>query len=131
MLEWKTRITQLKEVAAGVGLSYGHTWHTQRPSLIATLPVGYGDGLHRNLSNRMQVLVGGRRCPQVGRITMDQSLVDVTELRGRVSLGDEAVLIGKQGQETIHADELAGLLGTINYEIVSAITQRVPRIVVT
>ena len=128
MLEWRTRITFLKEVPAGKGLSYGHTFRTERPSLIATLPVGYGDGLHRSLSNRMQMLVQGVRCPQVGAITMDQTLADVTALRGRVALGDEVVLIGRQGDERVTADALAEILGTINYEIVTAISDRVPRL---
>jgi alanine racemase len=127
VLEWKTRITFLKEVPPGTGLSYGHRFHTRRASLIATLPVGYGDGLSRGLSNNLEVLVHGRRCPQVGCITMDQSLVDVTELRGRVAPGDEVVLIGRQGEEEVTADELAERLGTINYEIVTRISQRVPR----
>ena len=131
VLEWKTRITFLKEAQAGTGLSYGHAFHTERPSLIATLPVGYGDGLNRNLSNKLEVLAGGLRCPQVGRITMDQSLIDVTALSGQVALGDEVVIIGCQGEEEVTADELAGLLGTINYEVVTAISQRVPRIVVS
>ena len=131
VLEWKTRITFIKEVPAGTGLSYGHIFHTKRPSLIATLPVGYGDGLSRNLSNRLEVLVRGLRCPQVGRITMDQSLIDVTALRGQVALGDEVVLIGRQGRAAISADELAGRLGTINYEIVTAISARVPRVSVS
>lgn len=129
VLDWKTRITFLKEVPAGTGLSYGHTYHTDRPSLVATLPVGYGDGLSRNLSNNMEVLVHGVRCPQVGCITMDQSLVDVTALRGRVAAGDEVVLIGRQGAGEITADELAERLGTINYEVVTAIAARVPRLV--
>ena len=127
VLEWKTRITFLKEVSAGTGLSYGHRYHTQRESLIATLPVGYGDGLSRSLTNHLEVLVDGVRCPQVGCITMDQSLVDVTALRGRVALGDEVVLIGRQGDEEVTADELAARLGTINYEIVTGIAQRVSR----
>jgi alanine racemase len=127
VLEWKTRITFLKEVPAGTGLSYGHRFHTRRESLIATLPVGYGDGLSRSLTNHLEVLVGGVRCPQVGCITMDQSLIDVTALRGRVALGDEVVLIGRQGEEEVTADELAERLGTINYEIVTCISQRVPR----
>jgi alanine racemase len=131
VLEWKTRITFLKEVPAGTGLSYGHAFHTERPSLIATLPVGYGDGLSRNLSGKLEVLAGGVRCPQVGRITMDQSLIDVTALRGQVALGDEVVIIGRQGEEEVTADELAGLLGTINYEVVTAISQRVPRVEVS
>jgi len=130
VLEWKTRITFLKEVPAGVGLSYGHAFHTARLSLIATVPVGYADGLHRNLSNRCHLLVRGLRCPQVGRITMDMSLLDVTALRGRVRLGDEVVIIGRQDDEEITADDLAEKLGTINYEVVSAISHRVPRIAV-
>ncbi|MEN8161406.1 MAG: alanine racemase, partial [Myxococcota bacterium] len=128
VLEWRSRITFLKEVPAGTGLSYGHTFHTERPSLVATFPVGYGDGLHRSLSNRMEVLVGGVRCRQVGTITMDQTLADVTALRGRVELGDPVVLIGRQGDETVTADALAETLGTINYEIVTAISARVPRV---
>ena len=131
VLEWQTRISFLKEVPAGVGLSYGHSFRTTRPSLIATLPVGYGDGLRRSLSNRMEFLVRGVRCPQVGTITMDQSLVDVTRLRGRVELGDEVVIIGRQETEELTADELAVKLGTINYEIVTGILQRVPRIAIT
>jgi alanine racemase len=128
VLEWKSRITFLKEVPAGTGLSYGHMYTTARPSLIATVPVGYGDGLSRNLSGKIDFLAGGRRCPQVGRITMDMCLVDVTALRGRVALGDEVVIIGVQQEAAITADELAQKLGTINYEIVTAISQRVPRI---
>jgi alanine racemase len=130
VLEWKTRITFLKEVPAGAGLSYGHAFHTTRPSLVATVPVGYADGLSRNLSNRLDLLVRGVRCPQVGRITMDMSLIDVTSLRGQVELGDEAVIIGRQGGEEVTADELAETLGTINYEVVSAISHRVPRVAV-
>jgi alanine racemase len=128
VLEWKTRITFLKEVPAGSGLSYGHAFHTTRPSLIATMPVGYGDGLDRRLSNNLEVLVRGTRCRQVGRITMDQSLVDVTALRGEVALGDEVMLIGRQRDDCLTADEMAGRLGTINYEIVTAIAGRVPRL---
>jgi alanine racemase len=130
-LEWKTRVTFLKEVPAGVGLSYGHRYRTTRPSLVATIPVGYGDGLSRRLSNRFEVLVGGDRCPQVGTITMDQSLVDVTRLRGRVAIGDEVVLIGRQGDAGVTADEIAGRLGTIHYEVVTGIARRVPRLAVT
>jgi len=130
VLEWKTRITFLKEVPAGVGLSYGHVFHTQRPSLIATVPVGYADGLNRSLSNQLDLLVRGVRCPQVGRITMDMSLIDVTALRGQAELGDEAVIIGRQRNEEVTADDLAESLGTINYEVVTAITHRVPRVVV-
>jgi alanine racemase len=131
VLEWKTRITYLKEVPAGIGLSYGHTFQTVKPSLVATIPLGYGDGISHRLSNKLELLVGGRRCPQVGRICMDQCLVDVTALRGQVKLGDEVVIIGKQGDDAVTADELADKLGTINYEIVTSISRRVPRIVVS
>ena len=130
VMELKTQIVFIKEVASGVGLSYGHAFHTQKPSLIATLPIGYGDGLSRSLSGRIDVLVRDIRCPQVGRITMDMSLIDVTALRGQVALGDEAVIIGRQGAEEITADELAAKLGTINYEIVTAISHRVPRVAI-
>jgi alanine racemase len=130
VMELKTQIVFIKEVAAGVGLSYGHAFHTHVPSLIATLPIGYGDGLSRNLSGRIDVLVRGVRCPQVGRITMDMSLIDVTALRGHVELGDEAVIIGRQGEDEISADELASKLSTINYEIVTAISHRVSRVAV-
>jgi alanine racemase len=130
VLEWQTRITYLKEVPAGTGLSYGHTFHTARPSLIATVPIGYGDGLSRRLSNNLALVVGGMRCAQVGDICMDQSLVDVTALRGRVQVGDEVVIIGQQGQAVVTVDELANKLGAINYEIVTSIAKRVPRIAI-
>jgi alanine racemase len=130
VLDWETRITFLKEVPAGTGLSYGHSFRTKEPSLVATLPVGYGDGLMRMLSNGLEVLVHGTRCPQVGRITMDQTLVDVTALRGRVALGDPVVLLGRQGDEEVSAEEIAARLGTISYEIVTAISRRVPRVAV-
>jgi alanine racemase len=92
--------------------------------------VGYGDGFSRNLSDKVDFLIGGQRCPQIGRITMDMCLIDVTALRGRVNLGDEVVIIGVQQAAEITADELADKLGTINYEITTAISHRVPRIVV-
>jgi len=130
VLEWKTRITYLKEVPAGTGLSYGHTFHTAHPSLIATVPIGYGDGLSRRLSNNLALVVGGRRCPQVGQICMDQSLVDVTALRGRVQVGDEVVIVGQQGQAAVTVDELADKLGAINYEFVVTGATRVPRIAI-
>jgi len=128
VLELKTRIVFLKEVPAGTGLSYGHIYHADRPSLIATIPLGYGDGLSRLLSNRLHVLVRGSRCPQVGRICMDQCLVNVSVLKGTVSLGDEVVIIGRQENEGVTVDDLARKLNTINYEIVTNISGRVPRI---
>lgn len=128
VLEWKTRITYLKEVPAGTGLSYDHTFETIKPSTIATIPLGYGDGMSQRLSNRVEMLVGGVRCAQVGRICMDQCLLDVTALKGRVGIGDEVVIIGRQGDAEITVDELAAQCGTIHYEIVTQIASRVPRL---
>ena len=95
--------------------------------IIATIGVGYADGLSRHLSSRGQMLVGGRRVPIVGRVCMDLTLLDVGEVPG-VSVGDEAVILGRQGDEVLSADEMAASLDTINYEVVSTITSRVPRI---
>ena len=131
VLTLKTRITFLKDVAAGTGLSYGHRYVAPGRSHIATIPLGYGDGLSRGLSNRLEVLIQGQRCHQVGRICMDQCLVDVTPLKGQVALGDEVVVIGNQGNEAIRADELAAKIDTINYEIVTQLADRLPRIAVT
>ncbi|MHB9154551.1 MAG: alanine racemase [Endomicrobiales bacterium] len=129
VLAWKTRIVFLKKVPKGTPVSYGGTYVTRRQSLIATLPVGYADGFNRSLSNRAEVLIRGRRCPVVGRVTMDMIMADVTAVRG-VAIGDEAVLIGAQGTERIRAEEVARHAGTINYEITCAISSRVPRILV-
>jgi len=123
----KTRIMHLKRVPAGTSISYGRTFTTRRESLIAILPVGYADGYSRAWSNRGQVLIGGRRAPVVGRVCMDMTMVDATEIPA-VRMGDEAVLIGSQGSETLSADELARQLGTIPYEILCAVSSRVPRL---
>ena len=123
-----SRITLIKEVAQGTGISYSHMHSTNKVSLIATIPMGYGDGLSRTLSNKIEVLIAGERCRQVGRICMDQCMIDVTHLRGKVSMGDEVVIIGTQGSQTITADDLAKKQSTVNYEIVTAISWRVPRI---
>ncbi|MCK5242435.1 alanine racemase [bacterium] len=128
VLQWKTRIIQLKTVPAGTGLSYGHTFITRRKSRIATLPVGYADGFSRLLSNQGHVLIRGKRCPVVGRVCMDMCLVDVTRLN-QAAEGDEVVLIGRQGQVRISADDQADLLDTISYEITCVIGNRVPRII--
>jgi alanine racemase len=125
-LRWRTSIVEIKTVPAGTGLSYGHTFLTRGRSRIATLAVGYADGYSRALSNRGRVLVRGRRCPIVGRVCMDMCLADVTRVPGAV-VGDEVVLLGRQGANTIGADDLAATLGTISYEIVCAIGPRVPR----
>ncbi|GAB4256591.1 alanine racemase [Deferrisoma sp.] len=126
VLRWTTRIAHLKDVPPGTPLSYGRTHVTPGPRRIATLPVGYGDGYPRLLSNRGAVLVRGRRAPVVGRVCMDMILVDVTEVPG-AEPGDEVVLLGRQGEEEIPADELARLTGTIPYEITCNVGKRVPR----
>lgn len=127
VLSWKSRILQLKRLPKGSSVSYGRTFVTKRESRIATLPVGYADGYHRLLSNRGAVLVRGRRAPIVGRVCMDLTMVDVTDIRG-VRQGDEVVLLGKQGRNTISADEMAAWAATISYEILTSISARVPRV---
>ena len=115
--EFKTRIIFLKELPAGESIGYGRTYITKRSTLVASLPVGYADGYNRLLSNKGEVLVRGKRVPVIGRISMDQSMIDVTEL-SQVEIGDEVVLWGKQGEELISVEEIAQKIGTINYEIV-------------
>jgi len=127
VLSLKTRIMHLKEVAEGISISYGRRFYTARPSLIATLPIGYADGLDRKLSNTGQVLIEGKRVPIVGRVCMDLTMVDVTDLN-EVKVGDEAVIIGSQGGQEIPAEEVAGLLDTISYEVLCNISARVPRV---
>ncbi len=127
IMEWKTRIVHLKKVPAGFGVSYGITYETPRPTTLATVAVGYADGLSRKLSSRGLMLVGGQRAPIVGRVCMDLTLLDVGEV-SEVAVGDEVVIFGRQGDESLTADEMATALDTINYEIVSTITSRVPRV---
>lgn len=126
-LSLKCRVGLVKEIAKGDSLSYGRTFTAPRKMRVATLTAGYGDGYLRAGSNHAEVLVGGRRCRVLGRITMDQTLVDVSRVK-EVSTGDEAVLIGRQGEETITAGDLAAWCGTIPWETLTAITYRVPRI---
>jgi alanine racemase len=123
----KARIVHLKKVPAGFPVSYGMTHTTPAPTVIATVPVGYADGFNRRSSNRGHMLVHGQRAPIVGRVCMDLTMIDVGHIPG-VAVEDEVVILGRQANEAITADELAGLLGTINYEITSAITARVPRV---
>lgn len=127
VLSWRTRVLQLKRLPRGSSIGYGRTFVTKRKSLVATLPVGYADGYHRLLSNRGAVLVRGKRAPVVGRISMDLTMIDVTDIGG-VEQGDEVVLLGRQGAETISADEMAQWAETISYEIFTSISSRVPRI---
>jgi len=126
VLSLKTRVVFIKQVPAGYGISYGHAYITSRPARIITLPIGYGDGYPRNLSNLASVLIGGRRRRVSGRICMDQIMVDVGSQKPKI--GDEVVLIGKQGKQKITVEELARLSGTIPYEIVCSLGSRIPRI---
>lgn len=117
----------VKPIDAGDAVGYGATWVSPGPRRIATVPVGYGDGYFRCLSNRAAVLIRGARCPIVGRICMDQMMVDVTAVP-QAAAGDEVVLIGRQGEDEITARELADLAGTIDYEVFTHLTARVPRV---
>lgn len=126
-LSWRTQVSMVKTVEAEMPISYGRTYQTSGQERIATLPVGYADGFFRSLSNRGHVLIKGRPCPIVGRVCMDQTMVRVPD-DVDVRPGDEAILIGVQGNERISANDLARAVGTINYEIVCAISKRVPRL---
>jgi alanine racemase len=123
----KARIIHLKSVPAGTCISYGMTYRTPAPTVIATIPAGYADGYRRLLSSRGGMLVGGRRVPVVGRVCMDLTMLDVGTVPD-ACIEDEVVIFGRQGNEFISADDLARELGTINYEIVCDLTARVPRI---
>jgi alanine racemase len=129
-MSWVTGVSHLKWVPRGTPISYGHKWAAPRDSLIATLPVGYADGYRRSLTNKAQVLIAGRRVPQVGTVCMDMMMADVTELEREVSLGSEVVLLGQQGESRITAEEMAAWCDTIPYEIFCAVGARVPRLTV-
>jgi len=122
----KARTIFVKRVPAGVGISYGLKYQTKKETTIATIPIGYADGWSRLLLNKAEVLIGGRKFPIVGAICMDQCMVDVGD--APVEVGQEAVLIGNQGEGTITADQIASQLGTINYEVTCMIGDRVPRV---
>lgn len=129
VLSLVTRIAFLKKTPAGIPISYGRTFVTKRESLIATIPVGYADGYARSLSNRGEALVRGTRVPVAGRVCMDMTMLDVTDVPG-VREGDDVVLIGAQGGERITADDIAAKTGTIPYEVLCGISGRVPRVYV-
>jgi alanine racemase len=127
VLTWKTRITGLRRVQAGAPVSYNATYHSMRASTIATLATGYADGYNRLLSNRGTVLIRGQRAPVVGRVTMDQTMVDVTGIED-AAVGDETVLLGAQGEFTVSAAQIATLTGSIPWEVLCAISARVHRV---
>ena len=126
-LSWKSQVAQVHSLDAGASVGYGHTWTATRPSRVATIPVGYADGLRRAPATWRYVLVRGRRAPVVGRVSMDQMSVDVTDVPG-VRRGDEVVLIGRQAGEELPATLVAEWLGTSCYEVVAEILARVPRV---
>jgi len=126
-MQLKARVAQVREVPAGFRVSYGSTYEAPRPTRLATVTVGYADGYSRLLSSRGSMLVRGCRAPVVGRVCMDQTVLDVGRIEG-VRPGDEVVVFGRQGNECIAVEEIAVATGTINYEIVSTITARVPRL---
>jgi alanine racemase len=126
VMTWKTRIAQIKDVEEGEYVGYGCTWRATRPTRIAVLPVGYYEGYDRGLSGVAHVLVRGRRAPVRGRVCMNMTMVDVTDVPGAV-LEDEAVLLGSQGDERVSAEQLAQWCGTIPYEILSRIHPSLPR----
>jgi alanine racemase len=119
-MKFVSRVLQINEVASGTGVSYGHTFVTDRETRLAVIPVGYSDGYFRTLSNRASVLIKGSRAPIRGRICMNMCMADVTDIEG-VQAGDEVVLMGTQGAETIDADEIGGWCDTISYELLCAI----------
>ena len=129
-LALKSVVSHVKTLLPGATVSYGRKFTAQREMRVATVPVGYADGYPRLLSpGGAEVLIGGKRCPILGRICMDQLMADVTAL-DRVRVGDTVTLIGRDGEEEITADELAEKEGTINYEVVCALSKRVPRVYV-
>ena len=130
VMTWKTELISLKRFPKGASVSYGATFKTSRESLIGVIPVGYADDYSRLFSNQGEVLVKGRRVPVVGRVCMDLTMIDVSDV-GEVTLGDEVVLLGAQGKERMSAEEMAEKIGTISYEIFCAVSSRVPRIAVS
>lgn len=127
VLSLKSKILMLKKVPASTPISYARTFITKKKSIIATIPAGYADGYNRKLSNRGEVLINGKRAPVVGRVCMDTIMADVTEIHD-VSMNSEVVLIGSQGKEKITAADIADKTGTIPYEVLTSVGQRVRRV---
>ena len=126
VLSLRSKVVFLKTVPRGAAIGYGATFRARRPTRVATIPIGYADGFSRRFSNRGEALLGGRRCPIIGTISMDMIMLDATGVP-QAGVGDDVVLIGRQGGEEITAAEAAAAAGTISYEITTALTHRVPR----
>jgi len=127
VMRWETAIVSLRRLPAGAPVGYDRTFHTRRESVIATVPLGYADGLHVAASNRASMLVGGVPCAVVGRVSMDLTTVDVTAVPG-VAVGDGVVVLGEQGEQALTAHDLARASGTIAYEVLTSVSARVPRV---
>jgi alanine racemase len=127
VFSFHTRVGLVKQLPQGTGISYGRTHLLQRDSTVAILCAGYGDGIPRAASNRAQVLIHGQRCPVLGRVTMDQTIVDVTDVPG-VQCGDAVVLVGRQGDTEITISEFSRHADTIPWETLCSVTKRVPRL---
>ncbi len=125
-LQWHSRVTHVKVLEPGRAISYGGTYVTDKPTKVATIPVGYADGYRRSLSGRFYVLIHGKRAPILGRICMDQMMVDVTDIED-VAVNDKVVLVGTDGDETITMEQIAAAADSFNYEFVCGISRRVPR----
>lgn len=128
-LTWKANIVHVKTLEEGQYIGYGRKFRTERKSIIATLPVGYADGYTRMMSGKAKVIINGKFAPVVGNICMDQCMIDVTDI-GDVKVGDEVILMGSDGNIKFDADDIAPILGTINYEVICMISKRVPRVYV-
>ena len=126
-LRWLSRVTHVKTLPAGREISYGGTYVTTRDTVVATIPVGYADGYRRNLSGKFYVLIHGKKAPILGRICMDQMMVDVTGIPG-VKVGNRVTLVGTDGGETITMEAISALADSFNYEFVCGISRRVPRV---
>ena len=129
VMKLKSRIIHLKSVPPKTGISYGRTFTTKRETLVATVPIGYADGYSRSLSNTGEVIIRGRRAPVIGRVCMDMTMIDVTDVPG-VQSGDEVIIIGGDAENRITADDIAGWTGTISYEVLCGIGERVERVYV-
>ncbi len=125
-LTWNSRVTHVKLLEPGREISYGGTYVTKKPTMVATVPVGYADGYRRSLSGKFHVLIRGKRAPILGRVCMDQMMVDVTDIPD-VQLNDKVVLVGRDGDETITVEEIAAAADSFNYEFICGISRRVPR----
>lgn len=127
VMTWKANVVHVKTLEKGEYIGYGRKFRTERKSIIATLPIGYADGYTRMMSGKAKVIINGKFAPVVGNICMDQCMVDVTDV-GDVKAGDEVILMGSDGSLKFNADDMAAILGTINYEVICMVSKRVPRV---